>query len=448
LENEHQLRAMIGLPVEDGTRLIPIDTPTLAPYEPDWTSSLNEMLALRPGLGLARQDLKYWHLELINQRDLLKPDLRWTSTYAPNGLGAKLDGAGSSLTTPGLGATPSDVNAFHSLATGKFVNWSLGLRLDWPLGFREAHAQVRQAELGLVQSYWVLRDTENRFTRFLEGQYRALPAAYEQIRAQRAQREAAAITLDARFKEFTAGRGTLDFLLEAQRLWADALQAEYNAVAQYNSALARFEYAKGTILQHDNVVISEGGLPQCAQVRAVEHERERSKAIVLAERAKPVTIPCCRFEGGTLLGRPELPTSAAPAVPSLFEGQAQLPKVPNELPPLPADPAVSKVENSIPSATTYQIPGTVAPVSAPSATPELQKPIASTPPVSQPTEAVIPAALPDRQPQSAEIPPAREGGRWNHPEKLQRLKWKESLGETNSSSPTAADSSSDPGTQK
>jgi outer membrane protein TolC len=435
LDNENQLRAMIGLPVEDGTRLIPIDTPTLAPYEPDWTSSLNEMLALRPGLALARQDLKYWHLELINQRNLLLPDLRFTSTYTPNGQGSKLDGAPSSLTTASGTATPSDVNAFHSLATGKFVNWSLGLRLDWPLGFREAHAQVRQAELGLVQSYWVLRDTENRYTRFLNSQYQALPNTYEQIRAQRAQREAAAITLDRRFKEFTAGRGTIDFLLEAQRLWADALQFEYNAVAQYNSALARFEYAKGTIMQHDNVVISEAGLPQCAQVRAVEHERERSKAIVLRERAKPVTIPCCRFEGGTLLGLPDLPKSTAPAVPSLFQGQAQLPPVPNELPPPPADPAAGKVETSITNSPIPQTTDTVAPVQAPAAASELQKPIPSTPPVSQPTEAVTPAALPDRQPQSAETPPAREGARWNHPEKLQRLKWKQSLGETNSSSP-------------
>jgi len=37
--------------------VIPIDTPTLTPYEPDWTTALNECLALRPGLGEARQDL-------------------------------------------------------------------------------------------------------------------------------------------------------------------------------------------------------------------------------------------------------------------------------------------------------------------------------------------------------------------------------------------------------
>src|SRR5437763_1083274 len=36
LENERRLRALLGLPGEDGTRLVPADEPTLAPYQPDW----------------------------------------------------------------------------------------------------------------------------------------------------------------------------------------------------------------------------------------------------------------------------------------------------------------------------------------------------------------------------------------------------------------------------
>ena len=60
---------------------------------PDWTTALNDCLALRPGLALARQDLKFRQLDLINEKNLLLPDLRFTSTYAPNGLGSTLDGA-------------------------------------------------------------------------------------------------------------------------------------------------------------------------------------------------------------------------------------------------------------------------------------------------------------------------------------------------------------------
>src|SRR5262249_19347275 len=161
--------------------------------------------------------------------------------------------------------------------------------------------------------YYALRDLELTTQRYLAQQYRHLFEFHEQIRANRANREAAAQQLEARFKEFLAGRGTLDILLEAQRNWADALRSEYDFIRQYNNALAGFEFAKGTSLQHDNVVIGEGPLPQCAQVRAVEHERERSKALVLRERAKPVGC-----DKGCAAPLPALPPDAAPSVPSVI----------------------------------------------------------------------------------------------------------------------------------
>ena len=69
-----------------------MDAPTLAPYQPDWCTALNEALSLRPELVLARHDLKFRQLNLINQKNLLLPDLRFTSTYDINGLGTHLDG--------------------------------------------------------------------------------------------------------------------------------------------------------------------------------------------------------------------------------------------------------------------------------------------------------------------------------------------------------------------
>jgi outer membrane protein TolC len=462
LEKEHQLRALIGLPIEDGSRLVPIDTPTLTPYEPDWNTALNECLALRPGLGMARQDLKFRQLDLILQKNSLLPDLRFLSTYAPNGLGSTLDGSKSSLlpanpTNPN--SAPVFANAFRTLATGDFVNWSLGLRLDVPLGYREAHAAVRQSRLSLATSYLILRDTETRYTRFLEEQYRSIFSTYAQIISQRAQREAAAQQLEARNKQFQAGKGTLDFLLEAQRLWADALRAEYQAVADYNNALTRFEYAKGTIMQRDNIVIAEGGLPQCAQVRAVEHERERSNALVLRERAKPITVPCCRFEGGTLLGLPELPKSTAPSIPALFEGQAGLEKPPGQLPSVPGPAAGQGPSQAIETAPQSESrrpeltpSGLMPPVRETDAkpiigmpTPAMQGPkseeknepgayqipemAAATAPVLTPKPTLAPPVL-TASSNAPEPVITEEPTKWSHPERLQRTRWRESLGDS------------------
>jgi outer membrane protein TolC len=318
LENERQLRILTGLPVEDGFRLVPADSPTLTPYQPDWSTALNDALALRPELMLARQDLKFRQLDVISQKNLLLPDLRFISSYDINAIGSRLDG-------------PNSDNALRNLASDHFNNWSLGLRLDVPLGFRDAHSAVRVARLNLARSYYALRDQEDKTTQYLALTYRNLFQFYSTIEMERAQREAAATQLEARFKEFLAGRGTLDILLEAQRVWADALRDEYAAIVQYNNSLATFEFAKGTILQHDNVVITEGPLPQCAQVRAVEHERQRDKALILRTRPDPsLAAPCC-FDKGEF-GIPKLPAHEAPPMPALLGNQPPLPQITEEGP--------------------------------------------------------------------------------------------------------------------
>jgi outer membrane protein TolC len=315
LEAERNLRGFLGLPMEDCKRLVPCDAPTLAPYHPDWCSALNEALALRPELVLAREELKFRQLDLINQKNQLLPDLRFISSYGITGLGSRLDGG-------------SPNNALANLASDHFTNWQLGLNYTVPIGFRDAHAAVRIARLNLARQYLLLRDQEYRATRFLTQQYRAIFARYEIIGAQRAQREAYGVQLRARIEEFLAGRGTLDILLEAQRFWAQALAQEYQAIVDYNNALAGFEYAKGTMLKHDSVFIEDGPLPQCAAVRAVAHQQERTKALVLLERAVPVPHAEGAADGGKLV-LPELPADTAPSLPALME---KAPKPSGDLP--------------------------------------------------------------------------------------------------------------------
>jgi outer membrane protein TolC len=401
LEAERILRGYLGLPMEDCTRLVPSDTPTLAPYQPDWCTAQAEALALLPSLVIAREELKVRQLDLINQRNLLLPDLRFTSTYGITGIGSQLAGGADS--------------ALKSLASDHFNNWSAGLNLTVPIGFREAHANVRLARLNLARSYYVLRDGEYRANRFLVQQYRWIQQSYAAIEARRSQREAFADQLRARFQEYVAGRGTLDILLEAQRFWAQALASEYQAIADYNNALASFEYAKGTILQHDNIYIAEGPLPKCAQVRAVEHERERTKALVLLERAVPVAHePVGGDKGGPIL--PALPAGSAPSLPALFEKAPPLPEGIDTAPaPRPVVP--DKPQGAAPSgqATITSTSGLTAPAApaAPAARPPVQAgtplPSPATQSGSAPPPLPSPATL--SNPGTAPAAPKPEGDR-------------------------------------
>lgn len=291
LEAERNLRGILGLPVEDGTRLVPIDAPTLAPYQPNWEASAQMALMQKPELAIARENLRSNQLTLISQKNFLKPDLRFTGRYSPVGFGSRLDGSGEFPPgTPG-NAGRAD-NAFRSLAGGDFADWNIGLQLSVPLGFRAEHAAVRFARLQLAQSYYLLQDAEQRTVRALAKDFQKMNEWYSLIEARRAERKAYADSVEARFREFAVGRTTVaDFLLEAQRRLATAQVKEYEAIAEYNISLATFEYRKGNILRHNNVVIAEGALPVCAEVRAIDHEQERAKAIILRDRPMPLQSP-------------------------------------------------------------------------------------------------------------------------------------------------------------
>lgn len=409
LENERQLRNLMGLTAEDGTRIIPVDAPTLARFEPDWDSAYEESINLRPELALARKEVKVRQLELINQRNNLLPDLRFTSTYDVNAIGTGLDG-------------PNTDNALRNMASNHFNNWSTGLRLNVPIGFRVANANVRIAKLELARAYEILHDQELRVGRTLSQSYRRMFTSYEQIKVQRAQREAFGEQLRIRFQEFLAGRSaggdakrdTIDILLEAQRFWADALANEYDAIVKYNNALVNFEYGKGTLLQHNNVVIAEGALPGVAQVRAVEHQRERSKALVLREQARAVSHDDFQPELGNV-GLPNLPKSEVPSLPALFE---KAPGVPSALPSidaersepaLPVAPAKPKANNNL-----SLVPGaTIIPVSSsrPAATmldlPATGPSSAPAMPINRTTGPIVPvsATMRDEEATNASVPP-------------------------------------------
>jgi outer membrane protein TolC len=304
LEAERQLRLLIGLPREDGTRLIPANAPLLAGYRPDWRTAVQEAMNERPELTLARAEVRVKQLSLINEKNRLLPDLRFTSSYEIQGLGSRLDG-------------PGPDNALRSLASNKFQNAALGLRLEIPIGYREGNARVRAAYLELSRSLEVLRDQENKVASYLAFQYRQLAELQEQVRTAQARRQAYAEQLEVRFRESVEGRDVpLPFLLEAQRSWSDALASEYDFIVQYNNALAGFEFARGTIARAHNVQVAEAPPPGPVQRRAVENERERTQALVVRERAAPLTGPI----DAQLPGMLKVPTDKAPTLPAVLEG--------------------------------------------------------------------------------------------------------------------------------
>jgi outer membrane protein TolC len=341
LESERQLRGLLGLRSDDGTRIVPIDEPNVAQYKPDFHEAATDAVANRPELMLARQDLKFRQLDLMLQKNLRRPDLRGFAQYDIAGLGTRLDGRTEDF-DPATGVfTPG--NAFGSFIDNRFNSWTLGLRMDMPLGFRDANALVRQAQLNMTKSYVQLRDTELKAIEYLALQYRRVIQTHREIAPVRGEREQLQEYL-VRIREVIRignwdPRFFLDYLTVQQQL-AGAIAAESQAVANYNIALAQFEFAKGTIQQYNSVTVGEGPLPPWVSKRAADHIRERTEAALkLREQPPPPAGPAV---GGHPVG-PAGGTASVLHLPPFAEPREPLPdKLPD---PRPVEPPMKKPEN-------------------------------------------------------------------------------------------------------
>jgi len=294
LEAERNLRGIMGILVEDGTRLVPVTAPTLARYTPNWEAAQEDALELRPELVLARENVKKAKFNLEIQKNFTRSDLRFVGQYTP-GSGTSLDGHGT--LTDDLGQVRPN-NA--SLASGSFNKWTVGLTLNVPPGPRLESAALRSARLDLAQASYVLENLEQKAQRTLALHYQKLSEWYRRIEIASAERKGYAESVKSYWEQYRVGTSNggkerlhdlVLSLLQYQRSMGLAQLKEYEAIAEYNNTLARFEWAKGSIMPHDNVQIADGPLPQGVQVRASEVEAERTQALLRKLKPTPLMQP-------------------------------------------------------------------------------------------------------------------------------------------------------------
>jgi outer membrane protein TolC len=255
LEAERRLRYVIGLPAEDGNRLVPTDTPATAPVQPNWEEAVRLAAEKRPELLQVHKEIEVTHLAMLRAKDYLLPDLRFYAKYGVNGL---------------EGSLPGDSH----YSTGPFSTGETGIQLEVPIGFRAANAELTRVKLQLAQRYAFLRDQESKLLFSLQRSYRDVIQFREEMVTRRSLREAAAVQLRARYARFKAkGEVTSDLLVRTQRDWADALRDEYVAICKYNVALADLERQKGTICEYCNVQLVDGEVPSFAKTNASQHLR-------------------------------------------------------------------------------------------------------------------------------------------------------------------------------
>ncbi|GHT34233.1 hypothetical protein FACS189427_01160 [Planctomycetales bacterium] len=262
-KTESVLRYILGLTSTDGRLIRPVDEPVIAPLRLDWQNIMCEALVRSPELRKQKWDVKSKELQLIASKNFLLPRLDFNAGYVWSGSGKDW-----------VNSRHHD-NAFASMTGGDYASWVMGLNASMPFGWRKELAGVRNAQLALARSRAVLQEQELELTHQLADSFREISQSYQQSATMLQRRIAADAEVSSVDAAYKAGTTTLDQLLDAQKRQAEAETDYYRSIIDYNLAIMTLHYRKGSLLEYNNVCLTEGAWPGKAYFDAKRRAKHR-----------------------------------------------------------------------------------------------------------------------------------------------------------------------------
>ncbi|MFN9718464.1 MAG: TolC family protein [Planctomycetota bacterium] len=245
-QTETQLRRMLAMPMNDGTVLRPADEPVKAEIRPDWDACLTNGLTHRVELRQQKWNIKSLQLQVGAARSLVRPQLDAVGSYGLNGFGDKLISQNGS-------------SSFGSLTGNDLETWTMGVEMSVPIGLRGPRSQVRNLELQLRRANAILAAQERSISHEIAIAVQDVSAAWAAAQSNLNRLRAAEERVDLLEAEKEVGTTTLDLVLRAQASLAAAENDYYQQLVAYNKAITYLNLATGTLLQVNNIHLSEGG---------------------------------------------------------------------------------------------------------------------------------------------------------------------------------------------
>ncbi|HEV3300592.1 MAG TPA: TolC family protein [Planctomycetaceae bacterium] len=359
---ETALRRLLGLPVNDGRIIRPVDEPPIAKFVPEWYTCLTEGLTRRSELRKQKWQIKSLELQLRAAKSLVHPSLNFVGSYQVNGFGNDLISQQSQIAQPFS-------SAFGSLAEANQTGWTAGFQFTMPIGFRAAWSQVRQYEVRVAKAREGLAVQEMEIAQELAVAFQNVAVNYQTAQSYFNRRLATERELALYEYQYEVGTTTLSFVLTAQSNLASAESSYYTSLVNYAEAIMDLNFRKGTLLDYHNVTLAESDWTPEAYKDAIRHAWARSHAI-------PAKFLCTEPEENQL--PPGVETLQQPQVqPATGPAAAAVPP-----PPAAAPPAASSSAGT-PGAGSPPPPAPPAAMPAPSAAPVLPSPA----PVMKPSNA-------------------------------------------------------------
>jgi outer membrane protein TolC len=343
---ERRLRLTMGLPPNDPRLIRPAEEPLQARVAFDWDQLTQEALSRRAELRRQRAFVKRRELELVAAQNFLLPRLDAEALYRWRGFGHNL---------LNYGDNPEFDNAYQTLFGGQFQEWQMGAQFNMPLGFRQGHAAVRNAQLVLARERAILREMELQVVHDLSNSVGDVDRSYIVAQTNYNRRVAAAQQMAAVEAAFEADTASLLDLVESQRRLADADSRYARSMVEYTLSVKNVMFESNTLLENNGINMAEGPWPHKAYHDAEKRDSLRSRptrfSYILPQG--PLTDrgvypqhqfpPAVVTEGnGNVLPTPPMGSGPAEVVPPPSASPSGEVLPPNSLPsPGPAMPGVN-----------------------------------------------------------------------------------------------------------
>lgn len=240
---EDKLKNLMNDPdfkLSDDIEIVPTETPLASPLALDQFAEVRTALDNRSEIKQARVAIEQSRIRTGRAKNETLPKLDLSFQYDVQGIG------------------PSADRSFDNVTTNRYRSYSVGATFSYPIGNRGPRAAHRRSKLEESRAVVQLRRVIDAVVEEVNGAVRLLIVRYTQVAPQ----FDSVLAADSNLRAFQA---------RAEQVSPAYLQTELSSIEQlantrsrllqvlieYNIAIAQLEKTKGTLLEYDNVVISD-----------------------------------------------------------------------------------------------------------------------------------------------------------------------------------------------
>jgi outer membrane protein TolC len=220
----------------------PTDRPPSTNEPIDLDAAVARALRERTDLQQSMNNLKISDVNLRNQVEQTRPQLDFVASYGLNGIGGTQFVRSGTIGGTVTQTIPSGyLDALSTLGRFDLPTWNVQLNLAIPLGISAAESNVARSKLQLEQTQANLKSLQLQVATDVTNAALTVQSSLESVQASGVARELAKQKLDAAMSKAEVGMATNYEVVQAQRDFADAQNAELRAVLNYRKALVNFE---------------------------------------------------------------------------------------------------------------------------------------------------------------------------------------------------------------